>query len=88
MTGLAVHQCGAKAGKKKYSRNQGCTRHSSDYPASLRGEPPALYNQVNGITNRNPKLTGYVAPMSNDLTMTSGLLQPLVDLVQESNEVK
>ena len=55
--------------------------------ASLRGQPPALYNQVNGITNRNPKLTGYVAPMSNDLTMTSGLLQPLVDLVQESNAV-
>jgi putative ABC transport system permease protein len=55
--------------------------------ASLRGQPPALYNQVNGITSRNPKLTGYVAPMSNDLTMTSGLLQPLVDLVQESNAV-
>jgi len=55
--------------------------------ASLRGQPPALYNQVNGITNRNPKLTGYVAPMSNDLTMASGLLQPLVDLVQESNAV-
>ena len=55
--------------------------------ASLRGEPPALYNQVNGITNRNPKLTGYVAPMSNDLKVTSGLLQPLVDLVQQSNAV-
>ncbi len=55
--------------------------------ASLRGQPPALYNQVNGITNRNPKLTGYVAPMSNDLTMTSGLLQPLAVLVQESNAV-
>ena len=55
--------------------------------ASLRGQPPAVYNQVNGITNRNPKLTGYVAPMSNDFTVTSGLLQPLVDLVQESNAV-
>jgi putative ABC transport system permease protein len=56
-------------------------------PASLRGEPPALYNQVNDITNRDPELTGYVAPMSDDLKMTSGLLQPLFDLVQQSNAV-
>ena len=55
--------------------------------ASLRGEPPALYNQVNDITNRDPALTGYVAPMSIDLKVTSGLLQPLVDLVQQSNAV-
>ena len=55
--------------------------------ASLRGQPPALYNQVNGITNRDPKLTGFVAPLSDDFTVTSGLLQPLVDLVQESNAV-
>jgi len=55
--------------------------------ASLRGQPPALYNQVNDITNRDPKLTGFVAPLSDDFTMTSGLLQPLVDLVQESNAV-
>ena len=55
--------------------------------ASLRGEPPALYKQVNDITNRDPELTGYVAPMSDDLKVTSGLLQPLVDLVQESNAV-
>ena len=54
---------------------------------SLRGEPPALYNQVNDITNRDPALTGYVAPMSIDLKVTSGLLQPLVDLVQQSNAV-
>jgi putative ABC transport system permease protein len=55
--------------------------------ASLHGEPPALYNQVNDITNRDPELTGYVAPMSIDLKVTSGLLQPLVDLVQQSNAV-
>jgi putative ABC transport system permease protein len=55
--------------------------------ASLRGEPPALYNQVNDITNRDPELTGYVAPMSDDLKVTSGLLQPLFDLVQQSNTV-
>jgi putative ABC transport system permease protein len=55
--------------------------------ASLRGEPPALYNQVNDITNRDPELTGYVAPMSDDLKVTSGLLQPLFDLVQQSNAV-
>jgi putative ABC transport system permease protein len=56
-------------------------------PASLRGEPPALYNQVNDITNRDPELTGYLAPMSIDLKVTSGLLQPLVNLVQQSNAV-
>ena len=56
-------------------------------PAGLRGEPPALYNQVNNITNRDPELTGYVAPMSDDLKVTSGLLQPLAVLVQESNAV-
>ena len=53
----------------------------------LSGEPPALFNQLNGITNRNPPLTGYVGPMSDELTVTSGLLQPLVVLVQESNAV-
>ena len=52
--------------------------------AGLHSQPPALYNQINDITNRNPKLTGYYAPMSDDLKVTSGLLQPLVDLVQES----
>ncbi len=56
-------------------------------PASLHAQPPALYNQVNGLTNRNPKLTGFVAPMSNDLTVTSGLLHPLVNLVAQSNAV-
>ena len=54
---------------------------------SLRGQPPALYKQVNDITNRNPELTGYVAPMSDELKVTSGLLQPLAVLVQESNAV-
>jgi len=52
--------------------------------AALRSQPPALYNQLNQITNRNPKLTGYYAPLSDDLKVTSGLLQPLTDLVQES----
>jgi putative ABC transport system permease protein len=55
--------------------------------AGLHGEPPALFNQVNDITNRNPKLTGYLAPMSDVLKVSSGLTQPLVDLVQESNAV-
>lgn len=55
--------------------------------ANLRGEPPAVFNQLNGITNRNPPLTGYVAPMSDELQVSSGLLQPLVVLVQESNAV-
>ena len=53
----------------------------------LHTEPPALFNQVNNITNRNPKLTGYLAPMSDVLKVTSGLDQPLIDLVQESNAV-
>src|ERR1700678_593473 len=56
-------------------------------PASLRGEPPALYKRVNDITTRDPERTGYVAPMSDDLKVTSGLLQPLAVLVQESNAV-
>ena len=55
--------------------------------ANLRGEPPAVFNQLNGITNRNPPLTGNAAPMSDELNVTSGLLQPLVVLVQESNAV-
>ena len=53
----------------------------------LHSEPPALFNQVNGITNRNPELTGYLAPMSDVLKVSSGLDQPLIDLVQESNAV-
>ena len=55
--------------------------------ADLHGEPPALFNQVNGITNRNPSVTGSLAPMSDVLKVTSGLDQPLIDLVQESNAV-
>ena len=55
--------------------------------AGLHGEPPALFNQVNDITNRNPKLTGYLAPMSDVIKVTSGMAQWLVDLVQESNAV-
>jgi putative ABC transport system permease protein len=55
--------------------------------ASIRGEPPALFNQVNGITIRNPALTGQLSPMSDVLRVSSGLVQPLVDLVQESNSV-
>ena len=54
---------------------------------ALRGQPPAVYSRVNDITTRNPELTGYFAPMSDDIKVTSGLLQPLVDLVQESDAV-
>jgi putative ABC transport system permease protein len=53
----------------------------------LHSEPPALFNQVNDITNRNPELTGYLAPTSDVLKVSSGLDQPLIDLVQESNAV-
>jgi putative ABC transport system permease protein len=53
----------------------------------LHSEPAALFNQVNDITNRNPALTGYLAPMSDVLKVSSGLDQPLIDLVQESNAV-
>jgi putative ABC transport system permease protein len=55
--------------------------------ASLRGQPPALFSQLNEMTNRDPVLTGYVAPMSAGLKVTSGLLQPLAVLVQQSNAV-
>jgi putative ABC transport system permease protein len=53
----------------------------------LHGEAPALFNQVNDITNRNPVMTGPLAPMSDVLQVSSGLAQPLIDLVQESNAV-
>jgi putative ABC transport system permease protein len=55
--------------------------------ARLHGEAPALFNQVNEITNRNPVMTGPLAPMSDVLQVSSGLAQPLIDLVQESNAV-
>ena len=51
------------------------------------GQATALFKQLNRITSQTPQLTGYVAPLSNALTVSSGLVQPLATLVQDSNAV-
>ena len=51
------------------------------------GQAQALYNQVNRIVNQTPELTGPLAPMSNSLSVSSGLVQPLAAFVQASNSV-
>ncbi len=53
----------------------------------LHGQTQALYNQVNQLTTQTPRLTGYLAPMSNALSVTLGLVQPLAAFVQASNDV-
>jgi putative ABC transport system permease protein len=55
--------------------------------ARLRGQPQALYNQVNQIVNQTPRLTGHLAPMANALSVTSGLVQPLAFFIQASDAV-
>jgi putative ABC transport system permease protein len=61
-----------------------------EFPADttrLHGQAQALYNQVNQLTNRTPRLTGPLAPMANALGVSSGLVQPLAVFVQASNDV-
>jgi len=53
----------------------------------LHGLPQALYDRVDQLTNQLAALTGPWAPMAKALTVSSGLLQPLATLVQESNAV-
>jgi putative ABC transport system permease protein len=53
----------------------------------LHGQTQALYNQVNQLTTQTPRLTGYLASMSNALSVTVGLVQPLAAFVQASNDV-
>jgi putative ABC transport system permease protein len=54
---------------------------------TLDGQATALFKQLNQVTSQTPQLTGYVAPLSNALTVSSGLVQPLATLVQDSNAV-
>jgi len=57
--------------------------------ARLQGQAQALDSQVSTITNRAPGLAGdgKLAPMANALNVSSGLVQPLAALVQDSNAV-
>ena len=56
-------------------------------PARLNDQAPALLRQVNQITHTTPSVTGPLAPISNALSASSGLLQPLAELVQAANGV-
>jgi putative ABC transport system permease protein len=55
--------------------------------AGLGGQPQALYNEVNRITNQTPALGGQVAPLANALSVTCGLVQPLAAFVQAWSDV-
>jgi putative ABC transport system permease protein len=55
--------------------------------ADQQGPAQALYNQVNQITSRTPELTGAFAPISDALTVTTGMQQPLAALVQSTGAV-
>jgi putative ABC transport system permease protein len=61
-----------------------------DFPVDttrMHAQAPSLFSQVNGITHQIPPLTGPLAGMAAALAVSSGLLQPLADLVQASNGV-
>jgi len=53
----------------------------------VHAQAQALFSQVNQITNRNPELTGLLAPIANTVTVSSGLVQPLAAFVQSSAAV-
>jgi putative ABC transport system permease protein len=53
----------------------------------LHAEAPALYSQVNQMTNTLPQLAGPMEPIASVMSVSSGLLQPLAALVQASNGV-
>jgi putative ABC transport system permease protein len=55
--------------------------------AGLHGQAQALSSAVSQVTNRNPALTGRLAPMANALSVTSGLVQPMAALVQAASAV-
>jgi putative ABC transport system permease protein len=55
--------------------------------ASLRGQAPALLDQLNQITGQTPKMTGRLAPMADALTVSCGLVTPLTAVVQAANAV-
>jgi putative ABC transport system permease protein len=53
----------------------------------VHGQAQGLYNEVNQIVNRTPRLTGKLATMTSALSVSSGLLQPLAAFVQTSDNV-
>ena len=50
-------------------------------------QAPALYSELKQFTLQTPQLTGVLAPMSNALSTSSALLEPLATLVAASNGV-
>jgi putative ABC transport system permease protein len=53
----------------------------------LRAQAPALYSEMKQFTLQTPQLTGVLAPMSNALSTSSALLEPLATLVAASDGV-
>jgi putative ABC transport system permease protein len=53
----------------------------------LHGQAQAVYSQLNQIVDRTPPLTGRLAPITNALSVSSALLQPLAAFVQASGDV-
>ena len=51
------------------------------------GQPQAVYDQANQIASQTPQLTGPVALLSKDLTVSYGLVQPLAAFIQALNDV-
>jgi putative ABC transport system permease protein len=61
-----------------------------NFPTSTtgqRGQPQAVYDQANQIANQTPRLTGPVAFLSKDLSVSYGLVQPLAAFIQASTDV-
>ncbi len=61
-----------------------------NFPTSTtgqQGQPQAIYDQANQIVNQTPRLTGPVALLSNDLSVSYGLVQPLAAFIQALNDV-
>ena len=51
------------------------------------GQPQALYDQANQIVNQAPRLTGPMSLLSNNLSVSYGLVQPLAAFIQAVNDV-
>lgn len=55
--------------------------------SGLRAQAPALYSEMKQFTLQTPQLTGVLAPMSNALSTSSALLEPLATLVAAADGV-
>ena len=61
-----------------------------NFPTSTtgqQGQPQAIYDQANQIASQTPQLTGSVALLSKDLSVSYGLVQPLAAFIQASDDV-